>query len=428
MGFLKRLRTLIGNESGNTLAIGAAAMPFLIGGAGLAVDTVQISLAKRELQRAADSAALAGAYAINQNPSSTGTARTTIARNGATRDLQINNDETLSSAAVVQNAPATGSYAGNSDAVRVQLTTSKALSFFSFFNTGPANITVEATAAIVREGNFCMLSLEDTNVPGVTITGNANINIGCGISTNSTSTEAISADGSSSVRASPIMAVGGVPTSSNFGTATLIPYSAIQEDPFADVPNPTIPPGTTCAPLDVQPNTTVSIGPGPVCFNGADIKGTLNIAAGTEVYIDGGELSFGSQAQVTGTDVVFILTSSNATSDPSSVATLNMNGGADLDITAPTTGVYDGIAFYEDRRAPLGRTIRYNGNSGSTINGAMYFPRSYFEYSGTAQTAATCIQLVARRLNFTGNGTVQNSCPAGGSQNNFQATYVRLVG
>lgn len=428
MGFLKRFKTFIRDESGNTLAIGAATMPIIIGGAGLAIDTVQISLAKRELQRAADSAALAGAYAINQNPSTTGTARTTVARDGVTRDLQINNDETLSSPAVVQNAPATGSYAGNSNAVRVQLTTSQNLSFFSFFNTGPASITVEATAAIIREGSFCMLSLEDSNAPGITITGNATLNLGCGMSTNSTSTNAITAGGSSVVYATPIMAVGGVPTSTNFGSATLIPYSAIQADPFASLPNPTIPAGTTCASLDVQPNSTVSIGPGPVCFNGADIKGTLNVASGTEIYINGGELSFGSQAHVVAPSATFILTSSNATSDPSSIATLNMNGGAELDINAPTSGVYSGIAFYQDRRAPIGRAIRYNGNSASAINGALYFPNSYFEYLGNAQTSVTCIQLVARRLNFTGNGTVQNSCPSGTGRNNFEATYVRLVG
>ena len=105
MGFWKRLRTLIRNESGNTLAIGAAAMPIIIGAAALAVDTVHISLAKRELQRAADSAAIAGVWAINHNPTSTGSARATFARNGVTRDLQVNNDETLSSAAVVENAP-----------------------------------------------------------------------------------------------------------------------------------------------------------------------------------------------------------------------------------------------------------------------------------------------------------------------------------
>lgn len=437
MGLLKRLSAFRRDESGNALAIGAAAMPLLIGAAGLAIDTVQISLAKRKLQRAADSAAMAGAYSINANPSSTGTTRTTYARNGATRDLAINNDVTLTGSPIIQNAPATGPFAGNSNAVRVQLTANRNLSFFSFFNTGAAVITVEATAMIVREGNFCLLSLEDGNVPGVTIGGNATINIGCGISSNSRSSTAITATGSSSVTASPIMAVGGVPSSSNFNGSSLVPYAPVQQDPFANLPTPS--PSSCTAPPDSQPGSSVTVSsstPGftastnSYCFNGWDIKGdvTLNFSQPTIIYINGGTLSFGAQAHVVGSNVTFVLTSTNATSDPSSIATLDMNGGADLDINAPTTGPLANVAFYEDRRAPMGRTIRYNGNSGSTINGAMYFPNSYFNYLGNAQTQATCIQLVARRLDFSGNGTIQNSCDTGSGRNNFTATYVRLVG
>lgn len=436
MGFWKRLGTLVRNESGNTLAIGAAAMPIIIGGAGLAIDTVQISLAKRELQRAADSAAIAGAYAINQNPSSTGTARTTFAQNGVTRDLQINNDETLASAAIVENAPSVGAYAGDTNAVRVRLTTSKTLSFFSFFNTGPAVINVEATARLVNEGNFCLLSLEPGNAPGVTVGGNAELNLGCGISTNSTSATAITATGSSSVTASPIMAVGGVPASSNFHGSRLVPYSAVQLDPLRNLPNPA---PTNCinppasGPHDTVTLTTSSSGYNSAdrsfCFNGWEVKGTINLnfAQPTIIYINGGELDFTSQATVTANNVTFVLTSTNATSNPASIASLKMNGQADVTINSPTTGTYGGVAIYEDRRAPLGRTTRLNGGSSTTINGSLYFPQAYFEYNGGADMAATCIQLIARRLDFRGNGSIQNSCSGNPGRDNFDATYVRLV-
>lgn len=437
MSFFKRLKTLVRDECGNALAIGAASMPILIGGAGLAIDTVQISLAKRELQRAADSAALAGAYAINQNPSSTGTARTTFATNGVTRDLAINNDVALTGAAIVQNAPATGTYVGNTNAVRVQLTANRNLAFFSFFNTGPAAITVEATAMVVNEGSFCLLSLEDGNASGVTVGGNATLNLGCGISTNSTSSSAITATGSSSVTATPIMAVGGVPSSSNYHGSTLVPFSAVQQDPLANLPNPT-PTNCRAAP-DSSPNSNVTINtstPGynasdrSICYNGWDIKGTVNFnfTEPTIIYINGDELGFGSQAQVTANNVTFVLTSTNATSNPDSIASLRMNGGAEVTINSPTTGTYTGVAFYEDRRAPLGRTTRINGGSGTTINGALYFPRAYFEYNGGASMQATCIQLIGRRLDFRGNGTITNSCPGGGGRTNFQGSYVRLVG
>jgi Flp pilus assembly protein TadG len=435
MALWMRLRKLLRDTSGNALAIGAAAMPLVIGGTGLAIDTLQITLAKRELQRAADSAAIAGAYAINQNQSSTGTTRSGFASSAVTRDLQVNNDITLSAAPVVQNAPTSGSYAGDNNAVRVQLSANRSLSFLSFFNIAPARLNVEATAAIVREGNFCMLSLEDGNTPGVKVGGNATIDLGCGISSNSRAASAVQAEGSSSVRATPIMAVGGLVSTSNFNNATMIPYAAVQADPFASLPNPA--PTGCIDPPTIGPQDVVAVGPGfpgwnsaegSICFNGLDVKGTLNFPFGGIVYINGGQLSFGAQAQVSGTNLVFVLTSVNATSNPASIATVDMNGGADLDITAPSTGPFARVAIYEDRRAPIGRSIRYNGNSGSTINGAMYFPNAYFEYNGNAQTAATCLQLVARRLDFRGNGTIRNNCTTAGPTPNFEATYVRLVG
>ncbi len=59
IAFVKRLRE---DRRGNVLAIVGAALPLLVGAAGLATDTIEWVLWKRQLQRAADSAALAGVY------------------------------------------------------------------------------------------------------------------------------------------------------------------------------------------------------------------------------------------------------------------------------------------------------------------------------------------------------------------------------
>jgi Flp pilus assembly protein TadG len=430
MAFLKRLRTLGRDQSGNALAICAAALPLVIGGAGLAIDSVQISVARRELQRAADSAALAGAYAINQNPTSTGTTRSTYAQNGAVRDLEVNNDVTLTGSPVVQNAPATGPFASNADAVRVQLTANRSLSFLAFFDATPTAITVEATAAIVREGNFCMLALEDSADTGVTIGGNATINIGCGISTNSRHpTQAIYSFGSSSVTASPIMAVGGVSTSTNYASGTsLIPYAAVQQDPYSTLPVPAITPSQCTNTPRVQPNDpprTIAAG----CHNGLDIDGTATLAPGVH-YINGdsGDLSIGAQANLSGTGVTIVLTSTDP-SDADTIAGMTMNGNPRVNLSAPDSGPYTGVLFYQDPRAERGNTVHFNGGATSVINGAFYFPQANFFFNGTAGMATSCIQLVARRLDFSGNGTITNTCsPTTPGSRNFQATYVRLVG
>ena len=60
----KLFKKLWSNDRGNALIIAGAALPLLVGAAGLATDTIQWTLWKRQLQRAADSAALAGVESL----------------------------------------------------------------------------------------------------------------------------------------------------------------------------------------------------------------------------------------------------------------------------------------------------------------------------------------------------------------------------
>ena len=60
--FPRLVRDLLGDRSASAAVVTAFSVLSLIGGAGLATDTIQWTLAKRQLQRMADSAALAGAF------------------------------------------------------------------------------------------------------------------------------------------------------------------------------------------------------------------------------------------------------------------------------------------------------------------------------------------------------------------------------
>jgi Flp pilus assembly protein TadG len=431
MAFLKRLSRLRRDTRGNALALCAAALPLMIGGAGLAIDTVRISLAKRELQRAADSAAMAGAYTTNVNAEATAADRLAQARLSVARDLVVNNDARLSAAAVVQNSPATGAFAADALAVRVQLRSDQNLSFLSFFDDTPAALTVEATATTVRDGNFCLLALENsTTVSGITVGGSARINVGCGIATNSRAPAAITATGSSSVTANPVSAVGGIPAG-NFNASDRLPNSPVQVDPYAKVPAPT-PSNCRAPPNNLTALTTTSPGYNSTdrsfCFRGLSITSavTMNFAEPTILYIDGssgGGLSIGPHGSITGRNVTIVLTTTS--SNAASVATFGMNSGSVINMTAPTSGPYAGLLMYEDRRAPY-RTTQFNGNSGSILNGALYFPSGRFYYNGTADMTASCLQMIARVLDFN-SGIIGNTCPANGPTRNFQGSFVRLV-
>ena len=410
------------HERGNALVVCAATLPLLIGSAAIGVDTVQVSVAKRQLQRAADSAALAGVYAK---------AQTQVVDTAVNHDLAFNNDIPLSGAPVIENAPTTGSYAGNPRAVRVVLTAQRTLPFVSFFTGAPMTVRAEATAAQVYQGQYCMVSLEDQNVTGISFGGSTTVNLGCGVVSNSRSTQAIVAGGSSNITASPIAAVGGVPASGSYASGTeLMPYTISQADPYSGLPTPTVPANCSTTAYAVQPNETSPAAPvatsaGVYCYRGMDIKGTVTLPAGTYI-INQGALSFGAQANITCNGCVFIMTSSTAGSTPSSIGDVSINAGAVMNLTAPSSGTYAGVLMYMDRRAPYG-TSTINGNSSSTWRGGFYFPSREIRFNGTAGMQTECIQMVARRLDLRGNSEIQNSCPANSGAKAFDALVVRLV-
>ena len=433
ISFLKRLKK---DRRGNALVIGAAALPLLIGSAGLATDTIQWALWKRQLQRTADSAALAGVRSIVQNPDVEDAAIIkTIAVAGAERDLQVNSHVGMAfQSKSIENMPLAGAYTTDPNAVRVALSIRKRLGFSSLFLSAAPTITVTATATVATTGKYCVISLENTTTTGITYTGNANVDLGCGMATNSTGTIAIDATGSSTVDATPISAVGGIPPSTNFqdGT-TLQPYGWPQKDPFADI-DPPVPSGG-CPPLNVQVNDapqTVSVPANAsfACFNSMNIQGTLTLNPGTYV-IDGGDFRVGAQASVTCARCTIILTNRNS-STTASIGRVDIQGSPYINMTAPNDGsTYSGILFYQDRRARDGNGENYinhvSGSSTSVFEGAFYFPKQQVYFNGTTGMTTNCVQMVARRVQFSGNTSITNVCPPGPGAKSFDGSSIRLV-
>lgn len=420
MRLLSRLRQLLRDSTANTAVITGFALVAMVGGAGLATDTIQWTLWKRQLQRMADSAALAGALA-NANGNS--------ATTNAQAEINRYNLLTLSGTPLIETPPSAGPYSGNNKAVRVSLATSNALPFSSIFMANTPTIAAEATAAAVSFGTFCVVSLETTSATGITFQGSSTADLGCGIATNSQGTQAVSAGGSSSITASPVAAVGGIPTSSNYTAGTVFnSYTIAQPDPYASLPAASTLATGCSGPLNVNPNNTrnVNNSSGVACYRGMDLKGTVNFAPGVYV-IDGstgGTLNIGSQAVINGTGVTFILTTSDGVA--SNIATVNMNGTATMNISAPDTGTYAGILVYQDRNAILGPNNYITGNSSSFFQGAVYMPGQDVQFTGNSGMNTNCLQLVARRVTFTGNNTINNVCPAGGSRG-ITGIQIRLV-
>ena len=407
------LGRICSDRRGGIGVVFAAAMPVFLGGIALSVDTIQWSLAKRQMQRQADSAAIAGAFGLAQGANVV---------SSATADLAVNSFTNLTNVPVIENAPTQGPLINDARSVRVALGTRMRLPFSSLFIDNMP-IAAEATARVVGQGEYCVIALDRGAVTGITMNGNTTLTLGCGMISNTVSAEAVTAGGSSAVTASPIAAVGGVPPSTHYREPVeLFPYAVPQRDPFAGLPDPALIGNGTA--LNVNPNQSREISPGT--YRSVDIKGALKMNPGV-YYINGGSFSVGSQASVTGDGVVIILTSQNAAMNPSSIATVNINGGARLDLNAPKTGTYAGVIFYQDRRALDSGTNKLNGNSSSSLRGAVYFPSQEIVYNGTTGMKTACLQLVAKRIEFTGNSQISNICPADSGAGAIPGSVIRLV-
>ena len=414
-------RKLWKSKRGNALVIAGAALPLVIGSAGLASDTIQWVLWKRQLQRAADSAAIAGVYArVAGNPQSS----------AITTDLTKNQNTgyaLLSGYPQVSNP----SVPNTTNAVRVALAIQQPLSFSGMFLSSAPTIQASATAATVQTGAYCVVSLENTSATGITATGNSNIDLGCGMITDSTSLNAAIATGSSSVHASPIAAVGDIQDSAHWNSAELLPFTVSQPDPFANV---NVPAFTGCQGnsnnLQVTSNTTYDhhTDTGIVCFNDMSLNGNVTLGSATYI-IDSGDLSIGAQANVTCNGCTFVLTSSSSGVSGVQIGNVNINGGAELHLTPPTTGNFANILMYQDRRATSGSSQQQsiNGNSNSLMTGALYFPTRILDINGTSGLHFNCAQFVARNINFSGNGSITNTCTAGYGSNTIMGLHVRLV-
>src|SRR3546814_13308472 len=125
-------------------------------------------------------------------------------------------------------------------AVQVSLTAQRTLPFISIFTDSATHFTAKATAALVDEGEYCVVSLYEGTSAGIVANGNAKVKLGCGMITNSRSDSSVTAGGSSQVEASPIAAVGDIDGGGqNFvGDTVLKQHTVPQLDPHSHITDP----------------------------------------------------------------------------------------------------------------------------------------------------------------------------------------------
>jgi hypothetical protein len=420
----RRIADILADRRGVVGILFALAMPVLIGFTALGTEAGLWYLGKRNLQTAADVAAVSAAFEV------LGGSGDEVSSAG--QEAERHGFDAVGGTIQVNNPPTAGTAADDDDAVEVVLTQPRPLLFAGLFLGGPVDITVRAVARMNATGKACVLALDPAAYHGLEVVGAASLQMpGCVVAANSNSSEAVSIRGAATIQALTLTTSGDFEVS---GAGTLVtqtpPTTGANPlaNPYADRE---ISPYGPCDQTNYKrtAKASVTLSPGVYC-NGMNFgaQAVADFLPGTYV-VDRGVFNVNGGASIkctgcTGTaGVTIVLTGSG-----SSYATMSINGGATVTLKAPATGSYAGMLFFQDDDAPSYGSNVINGGSTMNLTGALYFPNQSVDFSGNAGSGgAACTQIVARTVSFTGASHIGGDCDDSGTADINVGGTVNLV-
>ena len=268
------------------------------------------------------------------------------------------------------------------------------------------------------------MCLEGTTGTDLNLSNNAKLTAsGCGTTVDSNSSNAVTIVGSATLSG---LSIGSVSTnwdnSSNVNNGGSIASGTKVVEGISTQCAPPLPtiPTYTASQCSADPLTnfgnggsSYNLGPGAlytntqagsvVCYNSLTIGANgdkVNLNAGIYV-INGGEIHFESganNASNTGGNGVFFYLVGNAS--------LVIDNGANVNLTAPSSGTYAGTLIFQDSADTQAMSIQ--GGSNTSFNGAVYAPSSNVTLGNGSGTAIDA-DLVAKTLTMNGGGTLSSS-------------------
>jgi hypothetical protein len=407
-------------ESGQALIFGVVTLSLLLMGvAGMGIDMGYMRYQKRLQQTAADAAAIAGASNLayggvttaaqaaavangftdssgNTVSTCTGSLPTALPTNPATVCVQIN------------NPPTSGPHMSDANYVEAYVSVVQPAFFMRLLGTNSEPITARAVATTtsggVNSGCLYTLGTPKGKIEGVNVTGNATLNATtCGINDNgnydptggaltiNAGTFGVSGSCSGSGCGKTSKEVTCADQSSTNCPSYSTPAAA---DPLAYLGTPT--PGTPAAfnTSNIQPGT----------YTATKITGNGSYVFPSGTYYFTGDLGCTGNASLSGTGVTFVFIN----------ATMNCTGTGVINLSAPTSGTYQGVVLYQEACGPAttcnGPSL--GGNNGSSYSGAVYFPSSEVTFFGHANSISVGI-VVADSFALSGDPTVNLQGAAG---------------
>lgn len=410
-GFTSFLSRFGADRRGQIAIIAAITAPVVIAGAGIGAETGYWYYQQRVAQMSADVAAFAGAVEARAGENYE------VILASATGEAERHGFRPTLGTMEVNNPPLTGPNR-NHRSVEVIIRQTHPRHISRLFLDRDVSFEVRAVARFDEPGPACILALDPSGAQSLRFTGSTDVTLaGCDLMSNSINTNALAVTGAGRVITSCANSVGGMNITSQLTLVDCLePRTNLPPalDPLAGL---TPPVGSGCRNIPGGGGSgTRTISPGRYC-NGMQINGDVHFEPGVYI-VDGGAFRLNGGARITGDNVTIYLTNN---------ATVQMNGNADISLSAPETGDYAGVLFWGDRNNAPGTTALFNGTASSGLKGALYFPSQEVDIRGNFSGSDGCMRIIAYRIELSGNSTLDIDCSRSGNVSVQVPGFVRLV-
>jgi hypothetical protein len=336
---------IVEDQSGSVAVLfGLVLVPlFFLGGA--AIDYSAASGVRAQVQRTLDEAVLAGAAAPSD--------QTGIAAKAFDSSIGAPKAYVTKVQFQIQNGLLTGDATG-----------SVPTSFMRIGGTALSTISIgaHAVASTSSRGHVCFLLLGQGKT-ALTLSSNATLNApGCEIDVRSTSTTAVSISSNASLTTTKLCTEGGIkgPTSPTYSSGC-----KTVSDPFSGK-LPTPPYDTSCQydHNNYSENAPVLV-PGTFC-GGVKLSASQITFQPGLYRVRGGPLQIGTNSHVIAKGVTFYF--------EHAASYLTVASSSDIDLSAPTSGTYAGIAMFRPPGLPFSTGTSFKGASDGSLDGLFYLP------------------------------------------------------
>ena len=397
-----RFADFASNQRGSISVIAAVTLVPLLIAAGSAIDMGLANRTLGQMQKAVDSAALAGAAThktvnVEDEPLAGNQARTYAAN----RMVEANLPDQIAKFAGAPQVSIDGTE------VTVGLDAEMPTTFMKLIGIGTMSLSVTATADFSQTGHGCIVAL-GSHGTGIEVGGTVTLTVDdCWLYSNKAADKSIDVIGKATIHAGGSCSVGSTSVSNNatvYENRTIGCYT--MNDPMAAWTPPTPTGACTYNSFSGGAGSSITLYPGTYC-GGLQLSGydAVHFAEGT-YHITGGALSINSKGDITGTEVGFFI--------GADVSSVTINGATDVTLTPPDSGAMKDKLI---AMAPVPNateltkkdliSAKINGGALLDLTGTIYLPNASLDISGNSISDSMGSQIMANSVKLSGTSTLK---------------------